>query len=915
SQVSDKVKIGLGYEAASPAKESFVKSSEMLENHENVRSKKGYHAVPSPYTGNYIPPKSDLIFINEQVESESLDVVSNVSSSAVKTVESKVESVDVKNKGKLKTTGTPVNTVRPVNNADSKPIMNSSRSISNAFKRGYSQAIRPFNKYSAYKKTIFNKEQKEYKEKGLIDSGCSRHMTGNKCCLTDYEDYDGGFVSFGDGKGKISRKGKIKTGTLDIDDVYFYKELKRLGYINYKTMNKLVKGNLVRGIKREFSVARTPQQNSVAERKNRTLIEAVRTMALVIKPHNKTPYELIRGRPPLIDFMKPFGSPVTILYTKDYLGKFDKKANEGFFIGYSMVSKVMRVINKKTRIVEETLNIIFLKNAPNVKENRLDWLFDIDSLTISMNYVPVVAGFQTNGIVGTKDNIVAGQAEKNKEPEQEYILIPICTTYPLISQCPKDSVVDSGKKATEVHESQVSDNGGLPVNTARPSFVNAASPSPINATGTPASIEEEVDMNNVVSSYTIPDAPLTKLLKDHPKEQVIGSIETPVQIRQMTKINKEHGLISSVQKLRRTNHKDFQNCLFACYLSQMDPKKPVQALKDLNKWVIGTKWVFRNKKDERCIVIKNKARLVTQGHTQEEGIDYDEGLQVQQKSDGIFISQEKYVVDILKKFDFSTIKTAITLMEPNKALVKDAEAKDVDVKRIFRYLKFDFSTARFQVTPKTSHLYAVKRIFRYLEGQPTLGLWYPRDSPFDLEAYSDSDYASLDRKSITGEYVAAASCSGHVLWIQNQMLDYGFNLMNTTIYIDNESTIYIVKDPVFHSKTKHIVIRHHFIRDSYEKKLIQVIKIAFFPPTTCTPSPHLLPPPCSYKTLPFGLLSLPPPTSTVEIPRYSIGHKKRPRNFEGSDLIQENDKELKGEDQGAEPLPQLAQETQKTHYS
>ncbi|GKC67292.1 hypothetical protein Tco_1099890 [Tanacetum coccineum] len=135
--------------------------------------------------------------------------------------------------------------------------------------------------------------------------------------------------------------------------------------------------------------------------------------------------------------------------------------------------------------------------------------------------------------------------------------------------------------------------------------------------------------------------------------------------------------------------------------------------------------------------------------------------------------------------------------------------------------------SRFQVTPKTSHYNAVKRIFRYLKGKPNLGLWYPRVSPFDLEAYSDSDYAgaNLDRKSTTGEYVAAASCRGQVLWIQNQMLDYGFNFMNTKIHIDNESTICIVKNPVFHSKTKHIEIRHHFIRDAFEKKLIQVLKI------------------------------------------------------------------------------------------
>ncbi|GJX55023.1 putative ribonuclease H-like domain-containing protein [Tanacetum coccineum] len=244
------------------------------------------------------------------------------------------------------------------------------------------------------------------------------------------------------------------------------------------------------------------------------------------------------------------------------------------------------------------------------------------------------------------------------------------------------------------------------------------------------------------------------------------------------------------------------------------------------------------------------------------------GLQVKQKDDGIFISQDKYVADILKKFDFTTVKTTNTPIETNKALLKDEEAEDVDV-HLYRsmigssmYLTASrpnimfavCACARFQVTLKVSHLHAVKMIFRYLKGQPKLGLWYPRDSPFDFEAFSDSDYAgaSLDRKSTTGgcqffgkrliswqckkqtivanstteaEYVVAANCCGHVLWVQNQMLDCGFNFMNTKIYINNESTICIVKNPVFHFKTKHIEIRHHFIRDSYEKKLIQVIKI------------------------------------------------------------------------------------------
>ncbi|GKA57700.1 hypothetical protein Tco_0756888 [Tanacetum coccineum] len=232
----------------------------------------------------------------------------------------------------------------------------------------------------------------------------------------------------------------------------------------------------------------------------------------------------------------------------------------------------------------------------------------------------------------------------------------------------------------------------------------------------------------------------------------------------------------------------------------------------------------------------------------EEGIEYDE----------VFTPVAR----------IEAIRTATTPIESNKPLVKDEDGVDVDV-HVYRsmigslmYLTASrpdimfavCACARFQVTPKASHLNAVKRIFRYLKHQPKLGLWYPRDSPFELEAYSDSDYggASLDRKSTTGgcqflgrrliswqckkqtivanstteaEYVAAANCCGQVLWIQNQMMDYGFNFMNTKIHIDNESTISVIKNPVAHSRTKHIEIRFHFIRDCYEKRLIEVIKI------------------------------------------------------------------------------------------
>ncbi|GKA12370.1 putative ribonuclease H-like domain-containing protein [Tanacetum coccineum] len=473
-------------------------------------------------------------------------------------------------------------------------------------------------------------------------------------------------------------------------------------------------------------------------------------------------------------------------------------------------------------------------------------------------------------------------------------------------------------------------------------------------------------MDNTIAVSPIPTL---KIHKDHPKGQILGDPTSAVQTR--GKIQKassaQQALVSYIHKQNRTNHKDHQNCLFACFLSQEEPKTISQALQDESwveamqeellqfklqkvwvlvdlpsgKKVIGTKWVFRNKRDERSIVVKNKARLIGQGFRQEEGIDYDEvfalvarieairlflafasymgftvyqmdvksdllygtieeevyvhqppgfvdpahpnkvykvikalyGLhqaprawyetlssffdgkwfqkryhdhnivfsdeksdimlvqvyvddiifgstkksmctefeELKQQPDGIFISQDKYVADILKKFDFLSIKTATTPIESNKPLVKDEDGVDIDV-----------------------HDY--------------------RDSPFELEAYSDSDYggASLDRKSTTSgcqflrrrliswqckkqtimanstteaEYVAAANCCGQVLWIQNQIMDYCFNFMNTKIHIDNESTISVIKNLVAHSRTKHIEIRFHFIRDCYEKRLIEVIKI------------------------------------------------------------------------------------------
>ena len=832
-----------------------------------------------------------------------------------------------------------------------------------------------------------------------------------------------------------------------------------------------------RGIRREFSVARTPQQNGVAERKNRTLIEAARTMladsklpitfwaeavntacyvqnrVLVVKPHNKTSYELFRGRTPEIGFLRPFGCHVTILNTLDHLGKFDGKADEGFLVGYSLNSKAFRVYNTRTRRVEENLHVEFLENKSNVEGQGPKWLFDLESLSKSMNYVPFVA--ETNEFSGSQTDDATNEAGLEKETNQDYVMMPIWTSSNVVSASINDESSydtskediegDHNKDGTEEQDLQVSSNNIVPADKQNvpTDELNVSADGP-SASNKEEFSENEVDFNNLPPDYQVLSTPLSRIHKVHSLDNVIGDVQSGVKTRQQLMSSDQQGLLDALYASKQ--HEFSNSCLFVCFLSQDEPKNIHKALDD-SSWleamqeellqfkiqkvwvlvdlprgvrVIGTRWIFRNKRDERGIVIRNKARLVAQGYTQEEGIDYEEvfapvarieairlflayasfmnftvyqmdvksaflygtieeevyvsqppgfidpdhpdkvykvvkalyglhqaprawyetlasylisngfqrgkidqtlftkkhekdlllvqvyvddiifgstrkemclefeklmhnkfqmssmgeltfflGLQVKQSREGIFISQDKYVAEILRKFQFADCKMASTPMDSEKPLLKDEEGINVDVHTYrsmigsLMYLTSSrpdimFSVcacARYQVTPKVSHLTAVKRIFKYLKGQPRLGLWYSGESPFDLVAYSDSDYAgaSLDRKSTTGgcqflgcrliswqckkqtmvatstteaEYVAAANCCGQVLWLQNQLLDYGYNFLHTIIHIDNSSTICIIKNPVQHSKTKHIEIRHHFIRDCNEKRLIQVMKIA-----------------------------------------------------------------------------------------
>nr|GEW36811.1 hypothetical protein [Tanacetum cinerariifolium] len=867
--------------------------------YDRYKSGEGYHAVPSPYTGTFMPPKPDLVFHDAPTVNENVLTVLNVKPSPTKpnkdlsqsnkpsspiiedwVFDSKDESEAYKEpcyEGKSSTLCTD----------DTSQSLKAccSYNILTRFRLVPLNAARPV--------TTASNPQHALKDIGVIDSGSSRHMIGNISYLSDFEEINGGYVAFGGNPkgGKITSKGKIRSdnGT----------EFKNQDLNQFCGM---------KGIKREFSVARTLQQNGIAKRKNRTLIKAARNMlagsllpisfwveavntacyvqnrVLVTKPHNKTPYELLLGRTPSIGFMRPFGCLVTILNTLDPLGKFDGKVNEGFLVGYSVSSKAFRVFNNRTKIVQETLHINYPENQPNVVGSGPTWLFDIDSLTQSMNYQPVVAGNQPNSSADPQ-NIDADTTFEVKELESSVHVSP--------SSCDKTKKHDDktkreakGKSLVELSTgvrnlseefSDFSSDSTNEVNTAR-TLVLAVQPNSTNSTNTFSAVgpsnnavslnfklgrqssyvdpfqypddpdmpaleditysddEEDVgaktDFSNLETNINVSPILITRVHKDHPVTQIIGDLTLAPQTKSMTRIVKEQG------RLTQINDDDFHTCMFACFLSQKEPNRVHQALKDpswieamqeellqfkMQKvWVlvdlpkgkraIGSKWVFRNKNDERGIVIRNKARLVAQGHTQEEGIYYEEvfalvvyvyqtpGFEDPDYPDKVykvvkapyrlhqaprawyealanykidqtlFIKKQKcdillvqvYVDDIIfgstnkdlckafkklmkDKFQMSSMdgKSASTPIDTEKPLLKDLDGEDVDVQ-----------THRSMIG-SLMYLTSSRPDIMYLKGKPHLGLWYPKDSPFNLVAYSDSDYAgaSLDRKSTTGDEI------------------------------------------------------------------------------------------------------------------------------------------------------------------
>nr|GEW21756.1 hypothetical protein [Tanacetum cinerariifolium] len=731
-----------------------------------------------------------------------------------------------------------VNTVRAkkVNTARPKAVLNDVQGNHvNAVKASTCWVWRPKHKVLdhvfknnnasiTFKRFDYGNPHQDLKDKGVIDNKCSRHMIGNISYLTDYEEINGRFVAFrGNSKGgKITGKGKIRTGKLDFEDVYFVKELKfnlfsvsqmcekknsvlftdtacvvlsldfkltdeshvflkdprkdnmysvdlknvvhqggltclfvkatskesnlwhrRLGHVNFKTINKLVKGNIVRGlpsklfeinetcvscqkgkqhkassnkdetseilktfitgienlidhrvkvircdngtefknkvmnyfyemkgIKREFSVARTPQQNGVAERKNRTLIKVARTMlddsklpttfwaeavntaclvqnrVLVTKPHNKTPYKLFLGRKHALSFMRLFGCPVTILNTIDHLGKFDGKADEGFFVGYSNNSKAFRVFNSRTRIVEENLHVKFSENTLNIAKSGPNWLFDIDALTKSMNYKPVVAGNQSNGSVGTKTCDIVDKFRVETVPDKDYILLPLWTQVPLFSSSSKDSPGTGYKPSMEEEKKDAEDPGNEDneapsteeprVNQEKDSVNSTNRVNVVSLTVNAASNQVNVVGRNLrIELFDDPNMPKLEDISifEYSNEDVFGAD-------------------ADLNNLKST--------------FQVSPIPITRIHRD------RLKWVFKKKLDERGIVIRNEARFMAQGHTKEGGINYDEvfALVARIKAIRLFLAYASfkdfvvYQMDVKSAFLYGKIEEEVYVCQP-----------------------------------------------------------------------------------------------------------------------------------------------------------------------------------------------------------------------------------------------------------
>ncbi|GJZ03019.1 retrovirus-related pol polyprotein from transposon TNT 1-94 [Tanacetum coccineum] len=613
----------------------------------------------------------------------------------------------------------------------------------------------------------------------------------------------------------------------------------------------LLIANLVsNGITHNFSAPRTPQSNGVVERKNRTLQEMSRTMLneqslpqkfwcnavdtstyilnriLIRAILGKTPYELLRGRKPTLDYFRVFGSKCFIRNTKDYLTKFDPKSYEGVFLGYSQNSKAYIILNKHTRKVEESLNVTFDETPPPSKTSPLvdDDLDEEEAIKVT-----------------EKKNLENDIVDETLEID-EIVNIKESRNHPL------ENVIGNLNQRTLRSQAQNQSNFFCFISTIEPKNVNEALgdeswivamqeelnqfvandvwelvPQPRNMTiiGTKWVFRNKLDENGIVSrnkarlvaqgynqqegiDYDETYAPVARLESirillayacaldfklfqmDVKSAFLNGFINEEVYVAQpLGFIDFEK--LDHVYKLKK-----------ALYGLKQAPKAWYDRLKAFlikHEYKMGMvdNTLFTKKKSSNLIIVQIYVDDIIFGLTCQDMCDefskimHDEfemsmmgelnfflGLQIKQMEDGIFFNQSKYIKEMLKKFGLEDSKPMKTPMSSDTKLTKDEECESVDSTKYrgmigsLLYLTASrpdimFSVclcARFQEAPKTSHLEAVKRIFRYIKGTTHLGLWYPKGTDIETIVYADSDHAGdyVDRKSTSGICTFVGCC-------------------------------------------------------------------------------------------------------------------------------------------------------------
>ncbi|GJW75452.1 putative ribonuclease H-like domain-containing protein [Tanacetum coccineum] len=773
--------------------------------------------------------------------------------------------------------------------------------------------------------------------KGIVDSGCSRHMTGNKAYLAEYQDFNGGPVAFGGSKGYITGKGKIKTGKLDFEDVCFVKELqhfnlfsvsqicdkknkvlftdseclvlspefklpdanqvllriprqnnmysfnlenivpsgglacliakatidesnkwhRRLGHVNFKNLNKLVKGNLVRGLPSKIfqndhtCVACQKGKQHKASCKAKSVSSISHSLQLLhmdlfgptsVRSLNHKTYCLV-----ITDDFSRF-SWVFFLRTKD----------ETSGILKDFIRQIENQLNQKVKTIRcdngtEFKNRDFIEfcgskgikreysNARTPQQNGVAERKNKEEIHRKANLAVFDLEYLTDSNELCSPMRTMNQATKHAaESAQDYFVLPIWSSY--TSTVKSSEAKNEGEKSTKNTDLKTNEK---PVDQEDQAFLDELERlkrQEKEANDAAEALRKEFAQNteDLLLQAGAARASSTNTVNTASTPVSTASPSGGLSFTNLTNTDQDDSEIPDLEdSYDNPNDGIFTNASYddegaVADFTNLETINISEALEDESwKKAIGTKWVYRNKKDERGVVVRNKARLVAHGHRQEEGLDYDEsGYRRGTIEKTLFIKKDQndfmlvqvYVDDII----FGSTKTSWcdesealmksrssddTPVETQKPLVKDEEAADVDV-HLYRSM---IGSLMYLTASRPDIMFVVRACSRFPEWSSL------------TRSYSNSD--SLEQiligKSTTGEakYVAAANCCGQVLLDQNQMLDYGFNFMNTKIYIDNESTICIVKNPVFHSKTKHIEIRHHLIRDAYEKKLIQVLKI------------------------------------------------------------------------------------------